>query len=231
MGISKADLVDADVYDATELNTDGSVVFLTITVVSTTAGTSTVVVNLAADGEGIYYGKDHPVEVGDTAIISGTSGGLGDGTFIVASVVDDLTFTVAAVIGTSTGGSVSFKFPPGAQEIGFKPNFQNTTANNQLQLVVTDISNATLLDDEPGNVGITYSVTRSGTKVTQEKWVNTGNSRPIKQIDYTYTGTNVTTEVRKVFSAADGTTVIAQKTLTYAYSGSSVTGGTVARNV
>jgi hypothetical protein len=231
MGISKADLVDADVYDATELNTDGSVVFLTITVVSTTSGTNTVVVNLAADGEGIYYGKDHPVEVGDTAIISGTSGGLGDGTFLVASVVDDLTFTTVEAIGTSTGGSVSFKFPPGANEIGFKPDNQNTTSNNNLQLVVTDISNATLLDDEPGSVGTTYTVTRSGSRVTQEKWVNTGNSFTIKQIDYTYVSDKVTTEVRKVFSAADGTTVIAQKTLTYVYSGNLVVGETVTRDV
>jgi len=231
MGISKADLVDADVYDATELNTDGSVVFLTITVVSTTSGTNTVVVNLAADGEGIFYGKDHPVEVGDTAIISGTSGGLGDGTFLVASVVDDLTFTTVEPIGNSVGGSVSFKFPPGAHEIGFKPDDQNTTSNNNLQYVVTDISNATLLDDEPGSVNTTYTVTRSGSLVTQEKWVNTGNSFAIKQIDYTYVSSKVSVEVRKVFSAADGTTVIAQKTLNYSYSGSLVTGETVTRDV
>lgn len=231
MGISKADLVDADVYDATELNTDGTVVYLTITVVSTAAGGSLVTVNLASDGEGILTSKDHPVEAGDKVDISGTSGGLGDGTFTVASVLTDLTFTVVEAIGTSTGGSASFRYPPGAQEIGFDQTKQNTTSDNQLQKAVTEVSNATLLDDEPGSVGTTYTVTRSGSTVTQEKWVNTGNSRTIKQINYTYTGSKVTTEVRKVFSAADGTTVIAQKTLTYSYSGTTVTGATIVRNV
>jgi hypothetical protein len=231
VGISKADLVDADVYDATELNTDGTIVYLTITVVSTNSGTSTVTVNLASDGEGILTSKDHPVESGDKVDISGTSGGLGDGTFTVATVLTDLTFTVVEAIGTSTGGSANFRYPPGAQEIGFDQTKQNTTANNQLQKAVTDLSNATLLDDEPGSLTTTYTVTRAGSNVTQEKWVNTGNSRAIKQIDYTYTGSKVTTEVRKVFSAADGTTVIAQKTLTYNYSGTVITGATITRNV
>lgn len=231
MSISKADLVDADVYDAFELNTDGTVVYLVLTVTSTTSGTKTVVVGTASDGEGIKTGKDHPVEVGDFVDITGTSGGLGNGTFTVASLIDDNTFTVVETIGTSTGGSANFRYPPGASVIGIDPTKQNISQANELQQLVTDISNHDLLDNEPVGTGVTYSVTRSGSQVTQEKWVNTGNSRVIRQIDYTYSGSKVSTEVRKVFSVANGTTVIAQATLTYTYSGNTVTGGTTVRNV
>jgi len=230
MPLSKSDLYDADVYDAPELNTDGSIVYLTTTVTSTVAS-NTVNVGLPSDGEGILTSRDHPVQVGDKADITGTSGGTGDGTYTVASIVSDTQFTTVETIAASTGGSVDFRYPPGAFNIGYDPEGQNTSTGSLLQGVVTDVSNATLLDDEPGSVATTYSNTISGGKVTQEKWVNTGNSFTIKQIDYTYTGSKVTTEVRKVFSATDGTTVIAQKTINYTYSGSALTGETITRDV
>lgn len=88
-----------------------------------------------------------------------------------------------------------------------------------------------LLSNEVLTTGVTYSNTVTGGKVTQEKWVNTGNSRTIRQVDYTYLGTKVTTEVRKVFSPADGTTVIAQATINYSYSGNTLTGETITRDV
>jgi len=121
VGISKSDIVDVDFVDAPELKSPGgagATVNFTTTVVSTTSGTQTVVVNLAADGGGIRDSMDHPVEAGDLVVLSGTSGGLGDGTFHVASVVGNTTFTVVETIGTSTGGAASFKFDAGALDVG-----------------------------------------------------------------------------------------------------------------
>ncbi len=69
-----------------ELGTDGTIIYVTLNVVSTTSGTNTIIVDLASDGEGILTGKDHPVEIGDFVDISGTSGSLGDGTFTIATI-------------------------------------------------------------------------------------------------------------------------------------------------
>lgn len=231
VGVRKSDVFNLDFLDAEELQTDGSFVYLTVTVVSTTSGTSTVVINTPADGEGIITGRDHPVKVGDLVDLTGTSGGLGDGTFTVATVATDLSFTVVESIGTSTGGSVDFRYVPGAQSIGYNPIGQNTSAETNLQGALTDVSNDALLDGDPGRVDTTYSVTYTGGYATQEMWINTGNSRPIKQIDYSYTGNKVSSEVRVVFAESDGTTIIAQKTITYAYSGNIVTGATATRDV
>lgn len=230
MPLSKSDLYDADVYDAPELNTDGTVVYLTTSVTSTVA-TNTVNVGLPADGEGILTSRDHPVQIGDKADITGTSGGAGDGTFTVATIPSDTQFTTVETIGASTGGSVNFRYLPGAYNIGFDPTHQNVSQSNLVHPVVTDLGNHDLLNNEVLTTGVTYSNTITGGKVTQEKWVNTGNSRTIRQIDYTYTGAKVTTEVRKVFSAADGTTVIAQATLNYTYTGSTLTGEIITRDV
>lgn len=230
MPLSKADLYDADVYDAPELNTDSTTVYLT-TVVTTTVATNTVNVALPSDGEGILTSRDHPVAIGDKADITGTSGGTGDGTYTVATIVTDLQFTTVETIASSSGGSVNFRYPSGATNIGIDQTKQNITSANHLQQVITDLSNHDLLDNEPVGTGTTYSNTRSGNKVTQEKWVQTANSRKIRTVDYTYSGNQVTTEVRTVYAAADGTTILAQATITYAYTGNTVTGETIVRNV
>ena len=86
------------------------------------------------------------------------------------------------------------------------------------------------LDSEPTTPGTTWSTTITGGKVTQEKWVRTAGATNLKTIDYTYTVNKVTTEVRKVF-ATDGTTVVAQNTLTYSYTGNVVSGIVATRDV
>lgn len=238
MTIRYPDLNPYDFYDAAELNTDSTVVYLTLTVVSTVAP-NIVNVALAADGEGILTGRDHPVHaanlavggLGDFADISGTSGGTGNGTFQVATVVSDTQFTVTPNIAASTGGSVNFRYQSGAQDVGFLQTKQAITSKNLVQPALTDISNHELLDNEPVAIGTTYSNTKVGNKITQEKWVQTVGAFTIKTIDYTYTGNKVTTEVRKVFDAATGLVIIAQVTITYSYTGSTVTGETVVRNV
>jgi len=234
MALTKADLRDVDVLDAYELKADGRSItaysiYLTTTGVSTTSGTQTVVSALAADGEGLLFSSDHPVEAGDSVVIVGSTAA--DGTYTVATIPTDTSVTVVEAIPTSTGGTLSWVYPPGASRMGFKPTQQNVTTSNLGQQVLTDLANHELLDNEPVGTGITYTVTRVGSSVSQEKWANTGSALTIKTIDYTYTSGKVTTEVRKVFSPADGTTVIAQATLTYSYSGSNVTGAVIVRNV
>lgn len=90
-----------------------------------------------------------------------------------------------------------------------------------------------LLDNEPiadtGATDSTYTTTVSGGKVTKETWVR-NDATNIKTIDYTYSGSKVSTEVRKVF-AANGSTIVAQVTWSYTYSGSSVSSATMIRNV
>lgn len=86
------------------------------------------------------------------------------------------------------------------------------------------------LDSDPTTPTNDYSITRVGNQVTQEKWIRHADSSNLKTIDYTYSGGKVSTEVVKVF-AANGSTVLAQKTGTYSYSGNQVTGIAWVRNV
>ena len=93
--------------------------------------------------------------------------------------------------------------------------------------------NEFLLDNEPtaetGAVDATYTPTYSGNKVTNEAWVR-NDTTLVKNIAYTYSGNKVTTEVRKVY-AADGTTIVAQVTWSYTYSGNNVSSATMTRDV
>lgn len=86
------------------------------------------------------------------------------------------------------------------------------------------------LDSEPTTPGTTWSRTLTGGKITQEKWIRTVGATNLKTIDYTYSGGKVSTEVRKVY-AENGSTVVAQMTLTYSYSGNAVSGIVATRDV
>lgn len=90
-----------------------------------------------------------------------------------------------------------------------------------------------LLNNEPtaetGATDCTYTPTISGGKVTKETWTRNDTTK-VKTIDYTYSGSKVSTEVRKVY-ASNGTTVTAQVTWTYSYSGNTVSSATMTRDV
>lgn len=124
---------------------------------------------------------------------------------------------------------------------------QNDTSNDTKALVSRDANdNMTFADGlvqftrklvdqllealEISTVGTTYTNTISSGRVTQELWKVTAGSINLKSIDYTYTGSKVTTEVRKVF-LNDGSTIIGQVTLTYTYTGNIVSGIAQVRNV
>lgn len=93
--------------------------------------------------------------------------------------------------------------------------------------------NEFLLDNEPtaetGANDAQYSTTYTGTQLTKETWKRNDNTN-VKTIDYTFTSTKLTQEVRKVF-ATDGTTVVAQVTWTYTYAGSRLTSAVMTRDV
>lgn len=90
-----------------------------------------------------------------------------------------------------------------------------------------------LLDNEPiaetGATDASYTPTYSGIFVTKEEWKR-NDTTLIKSIDYTYSGLNVASEVRKIF-AANGTTIVAQVTWTYSYTGANLTSASMVRNV
>jgi hypothetical protein len=145
MPLSKADLFDVDFLDAPELRSDGRVttptsVYMTTTGVSTTSGTSTVVSNPPADGEGFLTGRDHPVEAGDLLVITGSTGA--DGTYTVATIVDDVTVTVVEPIPTSTGGTYQWVYPAGSSKIGFNPTGQSITTASNVQQALKDVAAA-----------------------------------------------------------------------------------------
>ncbi len=71
-----------------------------------------------------------------------------------------------------------------------------------------------LLDNDPNTADNTNTITRLGDLVSNETWVNDLTLKTIKTTDYVRTLGLVTSEVVKVY-AADGLTVIGQKTVTY----------------
>lgn len=135
-GIRKEDIVDADVIDAVELASDGTTVFVdNATVVSTTASTKTVVIS----GEDVVFDKEEHLEINDIVVITGTSGGLGDGTFTVASITNSTTFVVNETIGDSTGGTADFIHPSGSTKVGVKSSTLTLSSSDNLQSVLEDI--------------------------------------------------------------------------------------------
>jgi hypothetical protein len=86
------------------------------------------------------------------------------------------------------------------------------------------------LEINPTTPSNNYSATYSGTKITQEQWVNASNSNLVKKIVYTYTGRFLTQEVRQVFDAT-GLVVVAQATIVYTYAGSYLVSDTWTRNI
>ena len=117
--IRKEDLDDLDIMDAVELASDGYFVYLISTLVSTNTIGSVVTINYPSDGEGLITGRDHRAQSGDRVRLTGTSGGLADGYFIIDTVISDTSFSINSSIASSVGGSIYFIFQAGAKYIGF----------------------------------------------------------------------------------------------------------------
>lgn len=139
--ISKEDILDSDFFDAYELKSDGysenSTYLSNVQIISTINATKIININLAPDGGGILYSKDHPVEKNDIVYLQGTSGA--DGYYTVNSIISDTSFYINENINDSTGGFITFKYPSGASRIGFNSSgLVNTTASN-VQDAIKDI--------------------------------------------------------------------------------------------
>ena len=87
-----------------------------------------------------------------------------------------------------------------------------------------------LLETDPAKPNNTYTNTIVSGKVVQEKWNEIGSNHLIKTIDYTYNGSVIVTEVRKVYDAP-GTTILAQITKSYVVSNNTVISVTTTRDV
>jgi len=233
--LTSADLADIAFFDAPELRADGTLVtpYRTITgLVSVTLATQRVVI---AGSEYLTLNRDEPVEVGDTVVIAGATGG--NGTYTITAIVTEQSFDVTPAPGANgTGGTGTFFYPAGATKIGLKvaghtyatsPTVQGSIT--QLDAAISAVNFDVLLEIEPPSPSTTYANTFSGNTVTQERWRRL-DATLIKTIDYTYTSQKVTTEVRKIF-AADGTTITAQLTIVYTYTGNTVTSATRTRNI
>lgn len=140
-GIAKEDLVDLDIIDAVELKSDGSSTYdykTGLTVIATTNSTKNVQVVSTAN---LVYDRDMPLEVGDKVIIASTiPGGAADGTYTVATIVDNENFTVAESIADTTGGVVSFRHPAGAEKVGVDPSNLVLSSATNLQDVLEDLA-------------------------------------------------------------------------------------------
>lgn len=118
MTIRKSDIIDADIVDAYELNSDGYSIYLTTTLVSTDNTTQTIIINLPANGEGLTS-IDNPAQASDVVYLVSTGGA--DGYYIINNIIDDVTFTVNPPIQSSTGGTIYFMYQSGALNVGFNP--------------------------------------------------------------------------------------------------------------
>ena len=243
--ISKTDVTDNEFLDQEELESDGTFVYLTSTVVSTTAGTNVVVIDLPADGIGIFTGRDHPVETGDIAVLAGTSGGLADGSFTVDVVLSDTSFSVVENLSASTGGTVEFYYRAGAARIGLDPTGLSHITSSTLQGAIeeldatidgmsdgiTEIEHRTLrqlihLADEGGpfegfTTGAYQETLPAATAFPTSViwWVDAGKTAKIVEETVVYNSdSTVATDNWKVFDI-DGVTVLAEVTDTISYSG------------
>lgn len=237
-GLTKDDLSDLDFVDAPELASDGLSSFLSsVTVVSTTSSTKRVVVS----GVYLIHDPDQRIEPADIVVLTGTApGGIADGTYTVASIVNDTTFVVVEAIADSTGGSVAFRWPPGSSKVGLNPTgMVNVTAHN-LQAAVKNIDDALINDSQhralrhlihfvetnsPGDgfgAGPYYCETNYTSNVfpTDETWYET--SAKLKRIcrwEGTYNVNKTFATEKWIVYKSDGVNPAATATDTISYSG------------
>lgn len=203
-GLTKEDLRDADVVDATELASDGSTTYITgATVVSTTSGTKRVVFS----GIDLVHDVDERAEPKDKVVLSGTTGGA-DGTYTIANIIDSVTVDVEEAIADSTGGSANFIHPPGASKVGFDPAGLVYLTKHNLQEAMEEVdanlgggagggiteAQHDALDDLTHWLAETnyQEVTRSGGKVVNvTNWTDSGKTQKVREMVVTRTSGKV----------------------------------------
>lgn len=228
MTISRQDISDADFVDASELASDGTSVYATFPVVSTTSGTKTIVLSLNSDSQGIRDQTDVPVEAGDTVVLTGTSGGLGNGTFTVASLIDNLTFVVVESIGTSTGGTANFRYPAGSTRVGIDASSAPGVSSKTVQGFISGHAALQELIHLADGVGGPFASSLSGAyrevlpaaspfPTSIIWWTDNTKTKKIVQKLLTLNANKVPTTIQWSVFATDGTTVIGQVTDVVSY--------------
>jgi hypothetical protein len=200
--LTSRDLEDLEVVDAHELSADGTTSYRDPeSVASTTAATKTVVLS----GTPYIVNGEYPVEAGDLVTLTGDAAG----DYTVASVVDDLTFTVEETIIDSTGGTATFKYAAGATHVGVDPTNLTQTTSNELQQVIEDLDGAIagggitepqheLLDtlthfiNENSYWDATYTDDNITTFII---WTDSGKTKKIREWQITYDGDDLVTQV------------------------------------
>ena len=112
-------------------------IFTAETVVSTTSGTKVIElsgVDLLRD--------DERLQAGDRVVLTGTSGGAGDGTFTVSMILTITTFNVVEAIGTSTGGTANATHPVGGGLVGIDPTGLGSVSSTNAQGAVEELDAA-----------------------------------------------------------------------------------------
>jgi len=210
--LTRADIEDISIVDAVELAAPKSGYYASsITVVSTNSGTKRVVVS-SVD---IIHDVDTQLEAGDFVVITGTSGGLGNGTFTVASIVDTVTFVVTETIGTSTSGSVSFQYPAGATKVGVDIANLHYGSSTDLQTLLTRLDWASLLEN--GAPETSYREIVGGVFPSSVTWYN-NSDKAHKILELTITrdaSKKPTSEVYKIYNTSDALIATISDAMTY----------------
>lgn len=87
-----------------------------------------------------------------------------------------------------------------------------------------------LLESDPVSASISYAATYGVGGMSDELWSFTGSGLAIKSVHYVYSSGLLSSEIRKVFGA-NGTTIVGQLTINYAYSSNLLTSITQTRDV
>lgn len=217
--ISREDIADADIVDAVELASDGLAAYKTGSIVHITG--SFLTASFPAIDIG-FQDFDSPTNGLDGLIISGS--GNADGFYTVSGTISENILQIYGLFsgsGTSSG-SWQLIYPTGAKAVGIDPSTLalSSSVPRDVMSYVREDTYQRLLEDDPAGIRVNESISYTSGRVTAETWKRSADNSLLKNIDYTYTGTRVTQEVRKVY-AEDGVRIVAQKTVVYTYSGNS----------
>jgi hypothetical protein len=240
MVIRKEDLADLDIVDSSELASDGYAVYLSSILISTNSIGNVITIVLPSDGEGLITGRDHLANAGDRVRLTGTSGGLADGYFIINSILSETSFSVNTSIVSSTGGTIYFMYPVGAKSVGFDPSGLLTITAHNVQDAIKEVAyNATgisepihktlrhiihFIDDGPGDGFLSGSYKeilplKDPFPTSVIWWESSAKIKKLLEKAYTYNANKTVSQAQWKIYDTDGSTVLTTVTDTIVYSG------------
>lgn len=225
-GIAKEDLRDLDIVDARELLSSGFDAYQSaVGVVSVVSATKTVVVS-----GGLIF-NDNPVETGDRVTIAGNAAA---GDYTVDSVLSDTSFTVVEAIVDASGGTATFKHPPGALKVGIDPTNLVFSGATNLQEAVEDLDSGLnsghktlrhlihFINEGPAGgfaTGAYKEVLPAGDPfpITVTWWESSSKLKKIVDKTITYNANKIPTTIQWRMYDTDGSTVLSTVTDTITY--------------